>query len=164
MNTLFNKLTKENKPSAISGDFNLNLIKYTQNRGVNQFLENTLSNNFIPHITLPTRVTGKSTTTIDNIFTNNYKHNCVSGNITTYISDHLPQFFIFEDLKQTPSKEIPTISFRDYKNFSDDAFKAEISEFDWSLVTENGKVNLEFETFVRHVNRILDKHAPTKII
>ena len=35
MNTLFDKLTKENKPSVISRDFNLNLIKYTQNRGVN---------------------------------------------------------------------------------------------------------------------------------
>ena len=30
MNSLFNKLTKENKPSVISGDFNLNLIKYTK--------------------------------------------------------------------------------------------------------------------------------------
>ena len=75
MTTLFDKLTKENKPSAISGDFNLNLIKYTQNRGVYQFLENILFNNIIPHITLPTRVTEKSTTLIDNIFTNNYKHN-----------------------------------------------------------------------------------------
>ena len=71
MNTLFDKLTEENKPSAMSGDFNLNLIKYTQNRGVNQFLENILSNNFIPHITLPTKVTEKSATLIDNIFTNN---------------------------------------------------------------------------------------------
>ena len=101
---------------------------------------------------------------IDNTFTNSYEHNCVSGNITTYISDHLPQFLIIEDLKQIPNKEIPTISFRDYKNFSDDAFKAEISDLDWSLVTENSEVNLGFETFVRLVNRILDKHAPTKII
>ena len=164
MSTLFDKLTKENKPSVISGDFNLNLIKYTQNRGVNQFLENILSNNFIPHITLPTRVTEKSATLIDNIFTNNYEHNCVSGNITTYISGHLPQFLSIEDLKQTPNKEIPTIRFRDYKNFNDDAFKAELSELDWSLVTENSEVNLGFETFLRLVNRILDKHVPTKII
>ena len=174
MNTLFDKITKENKPSIISGDFNLNLIKYTQNRGVNQFLENVLSNNFIPHITLPTRVTKKSATLIDRIFTNNckrnwvnlnlikytqnggvnqflenilsnnfiphmalptrvteksatlidsiftsnYEPNWVSGNITTYISDHFPHFLIIEELKQ-----IPTISFRDYKNFSDDFLK-----------------------------------------
>ena len=112
MNILFDKLTKENKPSVISGDFNLNLIKYTQNRGVNQFIiEKILSKNFIPHITLPTRVAEKSATLIDNIFTNNYEHNCVSGNVTTYISDCLPQFLIIEDLKHTPNKEIPTISF-----------------------------------------------------
>ena len=37
---ILDKLTIENKPSVISGDFNLNLIKYTQNGGVNQFSEN----------------------------------------------------------------------------------------------------------------------------
>ena len=88
----------------------------------------------------------------------------VSGNITTYISDHLPQFLIIEDLKQTPNKEIPTISLRNYKNFSDDAFKEGLCELDWSLVTENSKVNLGFNTFVQLVNRILDKHAPIKVI
>ena len=152
-----------NLQKKINHLFNLNLIKYTQNRGVNQFLENILSNSFIPHIILPTSVTEKLTTLIDNIFTNNHKHNYVSGNITTYISDDLPQLLIIEDLKQTTSKEIPTISFRDYKNFSDDAFKAELSELDWSLVTENSEVNLAFETFVRLVNSILNKHVPTKI-
>ena len=35
MNTFLDKLTIENKPSVVSGDFNLNLIKYTQNRGIN---------------------------------------------------------------------------------------------------------------------------------
>ena len=95
MNTLLEKLRLENKPSTITGDFNLN-TKYMQNTGVNQFLENVLSNNFIPQITLPVRITEKIATLIDNIFTNSYTHNsnCLSGNITTYISDHLPQFFI----------------------------------------------------------------------
>ena len=45
MNALLEKLTSENKPSIITGDFNLNLIKYMQNTGVNQ---NILSNNLIP--------------------------------------------------------------------------------------------------------------------
>ena len=39
MNILFDKLAKESKPSVILGDFNLNLIKCTQNREVNQFIE-----------------------------------------------------------------------------------------------------------------------------
>ena len=70
-----------------------------KSRGVNQFLENILSNNFIPHITLPTKVTEKSAILNEKIFTKNYKHNCVLGNITTYISEHLPQFLIIEDPK-----------------------------------------------------------------
>ena len=112
-------------------------------------MENILSNSFIPHITLLIRITEKSATLIDNIFTNNYEHNCASDNITTYISNHIPQFFIIEDLKQTPNKEIPTISLRDYTIFIDDAFKAELRELNWSLVTENSEVNLGFGTFVR---------------
>ena len=121
MTTLLEKLTLENKPSTITDDFNLNLIKYMQNTGVNKFLEKNLSNNFVPQITLPTRITEKTATLIGNILTNSYKRNsnCVSGNITTYISDHLPQFLITENLKQPSNKQNPSISFRDYKNFNE---------------------------------------------
>ena len=107
MTTLLEKLTLENKPSIITGDFNLNLNKYMQNTGVNQFLEKILSKNFIPLITLPTRITEKTATLIDNTFTNSYKHNsnCVSGNITSYISCHLPQFLSIENLKQLSYKK-----------------------------------------------------------
>ena len=61
----------------MSGDFSLNFINYTQNREVNQLLDNILSKNFIPHITSPTRVTEKSATLINDIFTNIYEHNCI---------------------------------------------------------------------------------------
>ena len=120
--TLYSKSSHENKPSIITGDFNLNLIKYMQNTGENQFLENILSNNFIPQITLPTRITEKTATLIDIIITNSYKHNsnCLSGNITTYISDHFPQFSIIENLKQPLFNQNSPISFRDYKNFNKD--------------------------------------------
>ena len=75
MNTLLEKLRLKNKPSIVTGNFNLNLIKYIQNTGVNQFLENILSNNLISQITLPTRITEKTAALIDNTFTNSYKHN-----------------------------------------------------------------------------------------
>ena len=170
MNNLLEKLTLENKPSIITGDFNLNLIKYMQNTGVNQFLENILSNNSIPQITLPTRITEKTATltylTINNIFTNSYKHNsnCLSGNITTYISDHLPQFLIIENLKLPSFKQNAPISFRDYKNFNEEAFKVELRELDWSFVTENNDTNLGFETFLRFINKTLQKHALIKTV
>ena len=117
MNAPLKKPTSENKPSIITGDFNINLIKYMQKPGVNQFIENILANNFIPQITLPRRITEKTAALIDNIFTNSYKHNSIylSGNITTYISDHLPQFLIIENPKQPTFNQNPPISFRDYE-------------------------------------------------
>ena len=60
VNILLTKLSIENKPTIIAGDFNLNLIKYLQNRGINQFREDLISNNFIPPITLPTSLTEKT--------------------------------------------------------------------------------------------------------
>ena len=68
-----------------------------ENTGANEFLEkNSLqqfhSTNNPPH---------NDDTYIDNIVMNSYEHNSnsQSGNITTYISDHLPQFLIIENLK-----------------------------------------------------------------
>ena len=80
---------------------------------------------------------------------------CASGNITTYISDHLPQFLITENLKQNPP-----ISFRDYTNFNEKTFKTEVCKLDWSFVTENNDTNLVFESFLAFINRTLDKYAP----
>ena len=73
--TTISKFTLENKPSIITSNFNLNLIKYMQNTGVNQFFENILSNNFSPQTIVPLRITEKTATLTDNIFTNSYKHN-----------------------------------------------------------------------------------------
>ena len=79
------------------GDFNVNLINYHKNRGTYEFLEQFFNHNFTPQITLPTRITEKIATLIDNNFVNCRAQKYNSGNITTSISDHLPQFIIIED-------------------------------------------------------------------
>ena len=94
LENLLNKTQTEKKFSVLAGDFNLNLIKYSKTTGINQFLEIILSHNFMPQITLPTRVTGRTATLTDNIIINIYRNKTTSGNITTSISDHLPQFLI----------------------------------------------------------------------
>ena len=54
----------------------------------------------MPQITLPPRVAQESATLTDNILINQYQYKCISGNITSFISDHLPQFTIFENLQE----------------------------------------------------------------
>ena len=63
---------------------------------------------------------------------------------------------------QPSFKQNPAISFRDYKNFNEEAFKKELLELDWSFVTENNDINLGFETTLCFINKTLDKHAPIK--
>ena len=105
LKNMLNVIHHENKSTLLTGDFNVNLINYNKKRGTYNFLELLFNHNFTPQITLPTRVTEKSTTLIDNIFVNNPSFKYLSGNITTSISDHLPQFIILENFKGSNLKK-----------------------------------------------------------
>ena len=94
---LFKNLNKENKEVILAEDFNVNLLNFGKKRGTHQFSEELFHNNYTPQITLPTRITDRSITVIYNIFLNTQRHKQTSGNITTSISDHLPQFTILEN-------------------------------------------------------------------
>ena len=50
-----------------------------------------------PHITILTRITPRSRTLIDNIFTNTVDETSISGNLMCSISDHLAQFIIYPE-------------------------------------------------------------------
>ena len=163
MESLCNKIKQESKTTILADNFNLNLLKYTQKTGIDQFLEIGLSNNFMPQISVPSRVAQKSATLIDNILINHCKCKCKSGNITSFISDHLPQFIIFENVKENNiTKNDNQTVFRDFKNFNTDAFEKDLSEIDWSLATENLDTDLSFKTFLKLFYRILDKRTSLK--
>ena len=95
---LLQKIKRENKKTIITGDFNLSLLNYAKNIWTFEFLESVFSNNFTPQINLPTRITGTSSTLINNILINSQENVYTSGNLTSSISDHLPQFTIIENL------------------------------------------------------------------
>ena len=84
-NNYLNQMSK-----MLLGDFNINLLNYNDNQPANNFLDSLNSNSFIPYILHPTRITSRSKTLIDNIFSNYVFHEIISGNITATISDHLP--------------------------------------------------------------------------
>ena len=63
---------------------------------MDDFLNTMSSFCFQLQILQPTRVTDHSATVIDNIFFNSLEHFTISGNIIYDISDHLPNFLIFD--------------------------------------------------------------------
>ena len=92
------KLQKESsKRIFLLCDFNIDLLKYELSEPINNFMDTLSSNSFFPHILLPTRIS-KTSTLIDNIFSNSFSLDEIeSGNITSTFSDHLPQFIFLKD-------------------------------------------------------------------
>ena len=145
LKNMLNAIRYENKSTLLTGNFNVNLISYIKKRGTYNFLELLFTHNFTPQIMLPTIVTEISAALIDNTFANNPSFKYLSGNITTSISDHLPQFIILENFKEGNLKKerISTT----YRDFNIDSFKRNLQEINWKFATENNDINLGFEIF-----------------
>ena len=69
---------------------------------ISQFYNNVIMQGFIPHITLPTRL---SDTLIDNMFANNVSVNHVNGVLSHVISDHQITFSIILGSKYAHSND-----------------------------------------------------------
>ena len=160
---ILTKIKNENKYIILMGDFNVNLINYYKDTGTSEFLEQLFNHKFTPQIMLPTRITEKTATLIDNISVNGQTQKYNSGNITTSISDHLPQFIIIENGNgDKPTNKTAKTTYKDYKNFDMESFKIDLQGIDWTFATQNNDVNLGFEAFLWLFNTTLDKHALIK--
>ena len=89
MEKTLSKINKENREVYLAGDFNIDLQKYDT---IPKLLQTNGFNGFLPHITLPTRITDTTMSIIDNIYTNTFQEEIFSDNIMIEIADHLLQF------------------------------------------------------------------------
>ena len=159
---LIAKLADEKKICYLAGDFNIDLLQSETDSNIKDFFDILTSNLFVPHITFPSRVTNRSQTLIDNIFSNNPDFDsCTSGNFTFSISDHLAQFLIVPSSDKRPPK-IHNMKVRDTRNYSHEELVADIINVDWGAVLESDRAdpNHSFKQFNEKVNEILDKHMP----
>ena len=92
-NKLLDIIWKENKTVFLLDDFNIDFLKYEKyHKWISWF---TSSNMFAPYILYTARIHGQSRSSIDNIFSNQYNRETISGNLTSTIFDRLPQFLLF---------------------------------------------------------------------
>ena len=89
-------MTEGSKYCAILGDFNVDLLKIEKHQITSDFLNTMSSFCFQLQILQPTRITDHLPTLIYNIFFNSLEHFTISGNVIYDISDHLPNFLIFD--------------------------------------------------------------------
>ena len=68
INNLLDKLSKENKTVFLLGDFNIDLLNYSQHSLTNEFLGSLSSHMLLSLIVKPTRIRNNSKALIDNIY------------------------------------------------------------------------------------------------
>ena len=97
----------------VVGDVNVNHINFDIHNPTETFINNFISNSLIACIHLPTRITYKSSTLIDNILILQRKpkkaQNLTSGLFYSDISDHRACFAILKYPSEIPSKPRPKI-------------------------------------------------------
>ena len=104
-----------------------------------------------------------SATLIDNIFVNNPEQVSLSGNIISDISDHFSQFCLIKSSKASNISKKKKV--RDFSNFSAESFR-DVCQVSWNTLTENGGNDVDklFSSFYNKLNKIVNKHAPMKIL
>ena len=141
LNKLFENISKEQKSIFLLEDFNINLSNYDDHNQTNEFLDSLASNSFMPLILQPTRITSHSNTLIDNIFSNVIDPDIISGNFTTIISDHLPQFLIIPNIFGNILANESNIYGRDLSEFGQENFILDYFSVDWEDLLKNDEVN-----------------------
>ena len=103
LSSVADRINQEKKTCIIMGDFNIDLFKLESHLATDSFLNTLGSHFFQPYILQPTRITDHSTTLIDNIsFFNSIEHFTIRGNIVHDLTDHLPNFIIFNKFSTLP--------------------------------------------------------------
>ena len=161
---VLHQISSENKTIILLGDFNIDLIKCCTDTSSSEFFNLISSHNLLPHITLPTRITDRSQTLIDNIFSNSTSTNIISGNLTTTVSDHLPQFFIYPDFNRTFIPRKHNIYRRNTNKYEKVSIYSDFQNTDWINIININKndTNDSFNSFFQNFNKLLDKHIPLK--
>ena len=154
------KIDRGSKYCAILGDFNFDLLKFENHYPTNDFINIISSFCFQAHILKPTRITDHSKTLIDNIFFNSLEHFTISGNIIYDITDHLPNFFIFDKFSSLHNVKLYK---RDYSTFNPQDIIGEFQTINWqTVISSEQDSSSTFSSFYNAMSTIIDKHIPVK--
>ena len=167
LNPLLDNLSKgANKIIVLLGDFNIDLLNFDTSEQVITFLYDLNSNSLQLQILLPNKISKNSETLIDNIFCNVLSpliKSTISGNISSIMSDHLPQFFTIPDFfsNSPPTKYN---MFYDWENFNDQSLLEDFEKINWDQVLQlnQDNVNITFENYLNTANTLINFHTPLK--
>ena len=115
------------------GDFNLNVLEFSNNKFITEYIENVFSFGFLQLITRPTRVCENTATILDHILTNSTSLDHNTYILCSRLSDHFPIIHQFNICKNKISKEL--YSSRNFSPENIDKFTTALNNYGWNHVT-----------------------------
>ena len=143
-----------------TGDMNIDLLKYHSHQQTERYVDMIYSLDLLPLITKPTRITNRTATLIDHIYTNNVNR-LTSGIVTLDISDHLPVFCMVDTPLKKQNRQ--NVYFRDYSRFNTESYLHDIHTIDWNATTEQYNDLHEVTARTIHaIELIVENDAPKR--
>ena len=141
-------INNENKHAILMGDFNIDLLKYRENTRTHDFLNNVIAEGFLPYVTKPTRVTTKSATLIDHIYSNIISPSSESGIIITDVADHFASFYCTKQHKEATNGNPPSKPSRLFNEKNIETFKTLLANTDFSSIHTTTCPQVAYNTFM----------------
>jgi hypothetical protein len=146
-----------------TGDYNLNLLNTASHAPTNEFSEINFSHSLLPTINRPTRISEKSATLIDNIYTNSQlSDNYKSGIILSDLSDHYPIFFLH--LTETITHHDTYITYRANTMKNKETFSSQLDNIDWQPILSNNDTQISYNSFHDIMTKAYCESFPLKKI
>ena len=160
---LIGKLDSENIEYYVLGDLNCNMAATKFDNSTNILSNIAEVYGLDQLITEYTRITDKSSTLIDLIFTNTPDRVVCSGVSHIGISDHsLVYAYRKVSIVSTTNKHT-TLRYRKFKNFNADHFRNDICQQDWSNIENYSDPNLMWAAWKQLFLECVNKHAPLHV-
>ena len=160
LNETVAKIKAEGKELILGMDHNMDLIKSSEHKPTQEFLDDLLNKDIFPTITRPTRVTHAMVTLIGNIFVSKVLHqDFESAVLLNDMSDHMPLLTL---LKQTKVMDKTNLEFKS-RNLNDTkigVIRDELFAVDWIGELNNKSSSENFTKFCSIVKGIMDKVSP----
>ena len=123
------------------------------------------SNSFHSLIDFSTRVTAKSQTIIDHVYSNLYRYKTIPGIIKSSVTDHYPLFVTLNHTKL--NVEQPTFYTRSLKKFNFENFNNDLKfSLDKQLSDlpklDQNNFDQVFSSFMEVINTTINRHAPLR--
>jgi hypothetical protein len=156
------QISKENLPTFICGDFNINLLNTSSHCDTSDFLDSFFSSSMYPLIDRPTRVSTKTCSLIDHIYTNILDAKLSPGVLFNDITDHFPIFVLTNKSNNNDKHNKGKTHFtkRNINKTNIDSFKAELNHLNWNDIMSNSCANDSYNEFINIFTELYNKHFP----